>query len=74
MRKKNRKPPCHKIVLRLPDLDQATSGGVNSTPLRRIERPVPKNRLGKPSNKEDERALSKYGLEGCGRILSHVSE
>ena len=26
MRKKNRKPPCRKIVLRLPDLDQVKSG------------------------------------------------
>jgi site-specific recombinase XerC len=30
MRKKNRKPPCRKIVLRLPDLDQAKSGVLNS--------------------------------------------
>jgi hypothetical protein len=28
----------------------------------------------KPSNKEDERALPKYGLEGCSRTSSHVSE
>jgi hypothetical protein len=30
MRKKNRKPPCRKIVLRLPDLAQAKSGVLNS--------------------------------------------
>ena len=30
MRKKNRKSPCRKIVLRLPDLDHAKSGVLNS--------------------------------------------
>jgi integrase len=30
MRKRNRKPPCRKIVLRLPDLDQAKSAVLNS--------------------------------------------
>src|ERR1700760_872972 len=30
MRKRNRKPPCRKIVLRLPDLDQAKSAVLSS--------------------------------------------
>lgn len=30
MRKRNRKPFCRKIVLRLPDLDQAKSAVLNS--------------------------------------------
>ena len=30
MCKKNKKPPCRKIVLRLPDLDQAKAGVLNS--------------------------------------------
>jgi hypothetical protein len=30
MRKRNRRPPCRKIVLKLPDLDQAKSAVLNS--------------------------------------------
>ncbi len=30
MRKRNKKPPCRKIVLKLPDLDHAKSAVLNS--------------------------------------------
>ena len=30
MRKRNRRPPCRKIVLKLPDLDQSKSAILNS--------------------------------------------
>lgn len=30
MRKRNRRPPCRKIVLKLPDLDHAKSAVLNS--------------------------------------------
>ena len=30
MHKRNKRPPCHKIVLKLPDLDHAKSAVLNS--------------------------------------------
>ena len=55
MRKKNRKPPCRKIVLRLPDLDQAKSGVLN--------------RLSSPSSRRNYKfAMEQFIARYCNRV------